>query len=129
MNVSSLEHVAKTKNLHSFYGINAIVDIIVTKVKEIPQFERLGRSIDLVLMICEHIENLVSDNDVNGEKGFRADIALKGFERLGFIKAEDKEFLINSINFLHSCRRIKKVKLIKKVFGFVKKLFVKKLSE
>lgn len=129
MNVSSLEHVAKTKNLHSFYGINAIVDIIVTKVKEIPQFERLGRSIDLVLMICEHIENLVNDNDVNGEKGFKADIALKVFERLGFIKAEDKEFLINSINFLHSCGRIKKVKLIRKVFGFVKKLFVKKLSE
>ena len=129
MNVSSLEHVAKTKNLHSFYGTNAIVDIIVTKVKEIPQFERLGRSLDLVLMICEHIENLIHDNDVNGEKGFKADIALKVFERLGFIKAEDKEFLINSINFLHSCGRIKKVKLIRKVFGFVKKLFVKKLSE
>ena len=76
MNVSSLEHVAKTKNLHSFYGINAIVDIIVTKVKEIPQFERLGRSIDLVLMICEQIENLVHDNDVKGEKGFKADIAV-----------------------------------------------------
>ena len=45
------------------------------------------------------------------------------------ITKEDKEFLINSINFLHSCGRIKKVKLIRKVFGFVKKLFVKKLSE
>src|ERR1700722_16634742 len=98
MNISSLEHVNKTSKLHSFYGINAIIDIIVTKVKEIPQFERLLRSIDLVLLICTHIENLIKDNKVVCEKGFKLDIACKIFEKLGFTKAEDKEFLVNSVN-------------------------------
>jgi hypothetical protein len=129
MNVSSLQHVEKTTKLHSFYGVNSIVDIIVEQIKLIPQFERLARSIDLVLMICEHIENLVHDNNVKGEKGFKLDIAVKVFEKLGFIKAEDKEFLVNSVNFLHSCGRIKKVKLVRKVYGFVKNLFVKKFTE
>ena len=129
MNISSLEHVNKTSKLHSFYGTNAIIDIIVAKVKEIPQFERLGRSIDLVLNICEQIENLVKDNNVVGEKGFKADIAIKIFEKLGLNKAEDKEFLVNSVNYLHSSGGIKDVKFVSKVVGFVKKLFVKKLSE
>ena len=108
----------------------AIVDIIVAKVKEIPQFDRLGRSIDLVLMICEHIENLVHGNDVKGEKGFKADIAVKIFERLGFLKAEDKEFLINCINCLHSCDRIKKnrielSKMVETIKPKTKVLFLK----
>ena len=64
MDTSSLEHVNKTAKLHSFYGVNAIIDIIVAKVKEIPQFEKLSRSIDLVLLICTQIENLVKDNNV-----------------------------------------------------------------
>jgi hypothetical protein len=118
MNVSSLEHVAKTEKLHSFYGVNSIVDIVVDDIKKIPQFERLGRSIDLVLNICEQIENLVKDNNVKGEKGFKLDVAVKIIERLGFIKADDKEVLINAINFLHSSGRIKHARLAKKAIGF-----------
>lgn len=128
MNVSSLEHVAKTEKLHSFYGVNSIIDIIVDNVKKIPQHERLGRSIDLVLHICEQIENLIKDNNVKGEKGFKLDVAVKIFEKIGFIKPDDKEFLINAINFLHSSGRIKKVRLAKKAIGFLKGLFIKKLS-
>ena len=129
MNVSSLEHVDKTSKLHSYFGVNSIIDIVVAKIKEIPQHERLGRSIDLIRFICLQIENLVKDNKIVGEKGFKLDIAVKIFERLGFIKPEDKEFLINSFNYLHSSGGIKEVKLIKKVFGFVKNLFVKKYVE
>ena len=129
MNVSSLEHVDKTSKLHSYFGVNSIIDIVVAKIKEIPQHERLGRSIDLILFICLQIENLVKDNKIVGEKGFKLDIAVKIFERLGFIKPEDKEFLINSVNYLHSSGGIKEVKLIKKVFGFVKNMFVKKYVE
>jgi hypothetical protein len=129
MDTSSLEHVNKTEKLHSYFGINSIIDIIVAKVKEIPQFERLNRSIDLVLLICTQIENLIKDNKVVGEKGFKLDIACKVFEKLGFLKPDDKDFLVNSVNYLHSSGGIKEVKIINRVVSFVKKFFVKKLIE
>ena len=128
MDVSSLENIDKTSSLHSFYGINSIIEIIVAKIKEIPQFERLGKSIDLVLLICNQIENLVKDNKIKGDKNYKLDIAIKVFEKLGFSKA-DKEFVTSSVNFLHSNKRIKEVKIIKKVYSFVSSMFVKKLSE
>jgi hypothetical protein len=125
MNVSSIDLVDKTNNLHAFYGVNSIIEIIDHEIRKIPQYERLSRSIDLVLQICQLIENLVYDNNVKGEKGFKLDIACKIFEKLGFNKPDDKEFLIQSIKFLHSSDRIKKVRLVKKLWRFVKK-FVSK---
>src|ERR1700722_16808893 len=129
MDVSSLENIDKTSSLHSFYGINSIIEIMVAKIKEIPQFERLGKSIDLVLLICNQIENLIKDNKIKGDKNYKLDIAIKVFEKLGFSKAEDVAFVTSSVNFLHSNKRIKEVKLVKKVYSFVSQLFVKKLSE
>ena len=126
MNVSSIDLVDKTSNLHAFFGVNSIIDIVVDEIRKIPQFERLGRSIDLVLQICQLIENLVSDNNVKGEANFKLDMAIKIFEKLGFSKPDDKEFLINSIKFLHSSKRIKKVKLIRKFWNVLKKWFGKK---
>ena len=35
--------LTKLRNCILFYGVNAIIDIIVAKVKEIPQFEKLSR--------------------------------------------------------------------------------------
>ena len=126
MNVSSLDLVDKTNNLHAFFGVNSIIEIVVEEIKKIPQYERLCRSIDLVLQICQLIENLAYDNKVKGEKGFKLEIACKVFEKLGFNKPDDKEFLIQSIKFLHSSDRIKKVKLIKKAWRFLKKFVLKK---
>jgi hypothetical protein len=125
MNVSSIDLVDKTNNLHAFYGVNSIIEIIDHEIRKIPQYERLSRSIDLVLQICQLIENLVYDNNVKGEKGFKLEIACKIFEKLGFNIPDDKEFLIQSIKFLHSSDRIKKVRLVKKLWRFVKK-FVSK---
>ena len=126
MNVSSIDLIDKTSNLHAFYGVNSIIDIVVDEIRRIPQFERLSRSIDLVLQICQLIENLVSDNNVKGEANFKLDMAIKIFEKLGFCKPDDKEFLISSIKFLHSSKRIKKVKLIRKLWDAIKKWLGKK---
>ena len=53
MNSSSLNYVGKTSQLHSYAGINLIIDLVANKIKEeIPQFERLGRSTDLLLYVC-----------------------------------------------------------------------------
>src|ERR1700722_19998011 len=114
MNVSSLDNIDKTSSLHNFYGVNFIIEIIVADVKKIPQFESLRKRIDLVLLICNQIEKLVKDNNVKGDKGFKLDIAIKTFARLGFNKPEDVEFITSAVNFLCSNERIKEVKLLKR---------------
>ena len=57
---------------------------------------------------------------MKGEKSFKLDLAIKVFEKLGFLKPDDKEFLTNSVNYLHSSGGIKEVKIIKRVAAFVK---------
>ena len=129
MNVNSVNLIGKSKTLNNHICVNSIIDIIVNDIKNIPQYQSLNKSIDLVLHICLLIENLVNDNNIKGEPNFKLDMAVKIYEKLGNVKPDDKEFLINSIKFLHSNGKIKKVKKVIKVFNFVKNYFVKNKNE
>ena len=128
MNSKTLSYVGKTSQLHSYAGINLIIDLVSNKIKEeIPQFERLGRSTDLLLYVCEQIENLCYENSIKGQKGYKLEIAHKIFEKLGFNKVDDNDFVKNTISYLHSKGDIKQVKFSKRIVGFLKGLFVSKL--
>ncbi len=130
MNTAALEQVKKTKMLHDFKGIYLIAELVIDHVKkEYPEHGKLNRSIDLVKEICELIENLCHDNNVKGEKGFKLDIAKKVYGGIGLGRADDIEFVVNSINYLHANGSIKKVKLSKKLKKFVYNFFLKRLLE
>ena len=126
MNSSTVEFVSNTSNLNNHILINRIVELIVADVKNIPEYHKLQRSMDLVLRICLLIENLVFENGVKSkEAGFKKGIAVKVFKSLGWESVEHMDFLAQSIEFLHSSDKIKKVKLIKRVWSALKKAFVK----
>jgi hypothetical protein len=126
MQTSTIEFVDNTSSLHSFVIINKIVELIVTDIRAIPEFQKLQRSLDLVLRICLLIENLIFENNVKGQQsGFKKDIAIKVFETLGWKSAEHMDFLVQSIQFLWSSDRIKKVKLTKRIWSAVKSVFRK----
>jgi len=126
MQTSTIEFVDNTSSLHSFVVINKIVELIVTDIRAIPEFQKLQRSLDLVLRICLLIENLIFENNVKGQpSGFKKDIAIKVFETLGWKSAEHMDFLVQSIQFLWSSDRIKKVKLTKRIWSAVKSVFRK----
>lgn len=126
MNSSTIEFVDNTSNLNNHILINRIVELIVADVKNIPEYHKLQRSMDLVLRICLLIENLVFENGVKSkEAGFKKGIAVKVFKSLGWESVEHMDFLAQSIEFLHSSDKIKKVKLIKRVWSTLKKAFVK----
>jgi hypothetical protein len=126
MQTSTIEFVDNTSSLHSFVIINKIVELIVADIRAIPEFQKLQRSLDLVLRICLLIENLIFENNVKGQpSGFKKDIAIKVFESLGWKSAEHTDFLIQSIQFLWSSDRIKKVKLTKRIWSAIKSVFRK----
>ena len=126
MQSTTIEFVDNTSSLHSFVIINKIVELIVADIRAIPEFSKLQRSLDLVLRICLLIENLIFENSVKGQPaGFKKDIAIKVFDALGWKSAEHMDFLCQSIQFLWSSDRIKKVKLTKRIWSAVKSVFRK----
>jgi hypothetical protein len=104
----------------------------VEKVKNIPQYEKLQRNLDLVLLICDIIENLTFENNIKSKykpKGYKLQIALNVFERLNWSKPEDKDYLTNSINFLHSSGRIRRISFIKRVLAFGKRFLTSNVKQ
>lgn len=127
MEASILEFIKITPNLKNHIVENKIVEIIVEKVRAIPQFEKLQRNMDLVLFVCDVIENLCHENNIKSKhqpKGFKLQMAQTVFERLNWTKADDKDFLNNAVSFLHSSGRIKKVPFLKRLIAFVKHFLV-----
>ena len=129
METSTISFIDNTSNLNNYILINRIVELIVADVKNIPEYQKLQRSMDLVLRICLLIENLVFENGVKSkEQGFKKGIAIRVFKTLGWETADHMDFLAQSIEFLHSSEKIKKVKLIKRIWSAVKKVFVSQVQ-
>lgn len=56
METSSISLVGISPSLQNHIVLNKIIEIVVGEVQKIPQFEKLQRSMDLVLYICNSIE-------------------------------------------------------------------------
>lgn len=124
MEHSSLDLIPNSPNLQSSINESIIIEHIVKKIQSIPQYQKLQKSIDIVLYLCNAIETLVYELRLKKAKGFKKDLAIEIFERLGWSNAQDKEFLTNTIEHLHSTNRIEKVKAIKKAKYYLTNFFL-----
>jgi hypothetical protein len=132
MDVNSLEFIGVTPNLKNHIIENKIIEIIVEKVRAVPQFETLKRNMDLVLFICDIIENLVFENNIKSKykpKGYKLQIAQTIFDRLSWNKPEDKDFLNNAVAFLHSSGRIRKISFVKRILAFGKRFLTSNVKQ
>jgi hypothetical protein len=130
MEHSTIHLIENTNTLNNHILLNKIIDVIVADVKSIPEFHRLQRSMDLVLRICLLIENLVFEYGVKSkEQGFKKNIAINVFKKIGWESEAHLDFLVQSIEFLHSSDKIKKVKFLKRAFSAIKKVFIKKAEQ
>lgn len=128
MEATTIDFVSPTPSLHSFVVLNKIVEIIAERVKSIPNYHSLRLSLDVVLFICNMIENLVYENGIKAKdqpQGFKKEIALSVYRHLEWIKEDDKQFLVNSIQFLWSSGRIKKISLFKRMWAKIRRFLMK----
>jgi len=111
MDTDSLSFIDTTSTLHNFMTEGKIVCVIVEELNKIPELKNLKMSLDLLLHIALMIENLAASNNLKGKpKGYKVDVCIKVFEKLGFItNPDDKQFIINGLNFLHSAGKIKRL--------------------
>lgn len=120
MDTDTLGFIEQTSTLHNHIVENKIIGTIVAELLQIPEIKTLKMSLDLLLHIALMIENMTYDNSLVGRpKGYKVDMCIKIFDKLGFVtRDEDKQFIMNGLNFLHSAGKIKRL-------GFFKRIFVK----
>ena len=128
MEANSIDFVSTTPSLHSYTVVSKIVEIIANRIKDFPNHHTLRLSLDVVLFICNLIENLTYENSIkpkDQERNFKREIALNVFKQLGWDKDDDKQFLLNSVQFLWSSGRIKKISFWKRVWAKVRHFLVR----
>jgi len=61
MQNSTLDLITNSPNLQSSINENIIIEHIVKKIQSIPQYQKLQKSIDIILYLCNAIETLTSE--------------------------------------------------------------------
>ena len=124
MEHSTLDLISNSPNLQTTINENIIIEHIVKKIQSIPQYQKLQKSIDIILYLCNAIETLTFEMKLRKQKGYKKDLAVEIFDRLGWSTQPDKEFLINTIEHLHSTNRIERVKAMKKAKHYLSNFFL-----
>ena len=58
LDIKSVQNIVLKNTLKSHYSENALIELIVSKIKEIPDYEKLKSDIELILVICKMIETI-----------------------------------------------------------------------
>ena len=104
---------------------NNLIDKIVEKINKIPKHHELRLNPELILLVCNIVENTINKSDKVSKK----DVVIDVFKQINHITCENDINLLGSlIEFLHSNDKIKKVKLLRKAtfytIGWLKKKFL-----
>jgi hypothetical protein len=84
--------------LKSHYSEKAMIELVVGKIKEIPEYSQLKSDIELTLIVCKMIETITSDSDLKLDKlQTIIEIYKKSFD----MSTDDQLALVNVVNFLH----------------------------
>ena len=98
LDTKSVQSIVLKNTLKLHYSENALIELIVSKIKEIPDYEKLKSDIELILVICRMIETISADSDLKLDKlNAIIEIYKKSFE----MSTDDHLNLVNVVNFLH----------------------------
>ena len=68
LDIKSVQNIVLKNTLKSHYSENALIELIVSKIKEIPDYEELKADIELIVVICKMIETIATDSDLKLDK-------------------------------------------------------------
>lgn len=131
MDTSALDAVELNPRLKSRLIDEQLITLIVDKLQsKFPALERSKTDVELVIYLCNLIENICFDNNIKTKEkpDYKLNLALSIFTRLNFSKPEDKQFLIDTIHSIHNLGLIKKIPFLKKVRASIIKWIKNKLA-
>ena len=106
---------------------NCIRDAIIQKIQKIPQLQNLRLNPELTLLVCNIIENSISNNGKNhkiDKKQLTVDILTPPFN----LNAVEIQQLKDQIDFLYNNHQIVKISGLKKAVNSISGWFKKKVS-
>jgi hypothetical protein len=101
-----------------------ITQFIIDELKLIPDWSKYRIDNEFIKMACNLIENLVVKKDKIDKK----EIILIVFQKLFNLTAQEIKIVSDVIEFLVNNKKIKKIKIYKKVYIFLKKFFLNRLG-
>ena len=111
-------------SLSKHFVFHDLVNVLVTKIKEIPKFEQLKLNIELTLLCCNIVENSVKKKlKVDKEK-----LVVDALTDVFTLTEVEQKTIKDQIEFLHSNKRIIKVDEVKKFFKDVGDWFCRKFG-
>ena len=124
LNTSSLDKIIFTDSLKSHTDIHSIIALLVEKIKTIPAVENLHMNIDLIVWLCQVIDQILVDSK------------LKNIDKLALFKSiytqiypdtAEKELntIKNVIEYLHNIKKIASVRTNYQKIGRNLKSFAK----
>lgn len=119
LNLIDLKHNLKTLSLE-----NEITTNITSKLGEIPNLQGLKLDPELILLVCNCIENEVAQNGL--KKVNKKDLATKIMSHLFELTDADKEHISKTIEFIWQNGQIKKINSARIAFGVVGDWFARK---
>jgi len=121
--MSSLGYVEFQHSLKTLSTTTEVRQLILDKLKDIPQLQTLKFCPELLLFICNLIENAVQDRKI--KKIDKKEFVISIVSEIFSLSEEEKPIYDNMIEFLHNNKKIKKVDLLKitcySVWGWMKR--------
>ena len=131
MDTSALDAVELNPRLKSQLVDDQLISLIVEKLQsKFPALERSKYDVELVIYLCNLIENIIFDNNIKtkDKSDYKLNLAVSIFTRLNFGKPEDKQFLRDTIHSIHALGLIKKIPFFKKVKSSIIRWLKNKLA-
>lgn len=104
---------------------NCIRDAILTKISKIPELQKLRLNVELTLLVCNIIENSISNNS-KYHKIDKKQLVIDIFTQAFNLNPAEIQLLKDQIEFLYNNGAIIKISKIKKFFSSITNLLKKK---
>ena len=98
LDTKSIEKIVLKNTLKSHYSENALIELIVGKIKEIPEYTKLKTDIELTLIVCKMIETISTDSDLKLDK---LQTIIQVYTKAFDMSTDDQMLLVNIVNFFH----------------------------
>ena len=98
LDTKSVQGIVLKNTLKLHYSENALIELIVSKIKEIPDYEKLKSDIELILVICRMIETISADSYL---KLYNFNVIIEIYKKSFKMSTDDDLNLVNVVNFLH----------------------------
>lgn len=127
-NIPIAPYVVPKNGLDRTIKKNEIINKIVKRVQEFPEFRNYKDDMETLLFICILVEHLVINKKNVKDKIDKRELVADVYEKCFGVNSVNKDVLIKNVQFLYDNKRIKKVSIVQYICGSLSEWFNRKIA-